>query len=108
EEHHQHRRHAQKRPERQLVIRSLALGHHKSQPENASQHRSSQNRQQRSLHPQKRSRHQHHFHVAQAHPFAPAQPEVSLRAQPQQPASEGRSQQGVGQREHRRRRRGGE
>src|SRR5579863_5935274 len=90
EKHHQNRRHPQKTPERQFIIGLLPPRQNEHDPEHAAQHRPRENRQQRSLHTQKCPRHQHHFYVAEPHPFSSSQPEVGLRDDPQERAAERR------------------
>src|SRR6202789_2130333 len=104
-ENYQKRAGAQKCSKRQFVIRFFAPGQNQYDPDDAAEYRPRHDRQQRPLRAQERPGHQHHFHVAQAHAFAPAQFEIRFRNQPEQTAAYGGTQQRVYQGKHRIRRR---
>src|ERR1700722_10025990 len=101
EKHHQQSPGSQKCAKRQFVVRILAARQNDRHAQHAAEQRTRQNRQQRTLRAEKRPGHQHHFHIAQAHAFAPTQSEIRLGYQPQQAAADGRAQNRVHQRQHR-------
>src|SRR4029077_7680176 len=105
EKYHQHCRQTQEGAEWQLVFGILPSREDKQQAKNAAEHGAGKNRKQGALGTQKRACHQHHFHVAQAHTFAPAQPEIGLGDKPQQAAPDGGAEKPICKRDNRRGRR---
>src|SRR3984885_5003939 len=76
ENNHKQRSGSQKCAKRQFVIATLPPRQNKRDAPHAAEQRPRQNRQQRAFRAEKCPGHQHHFYVAQAHAFAPAQFEI--------------------------------
>src|ERR1700678_1577946 len=81
-ENHEQRARAKKCAKGQLVVRVLALRRDDGDAEDTSEKRAGENREQRSLCAEKGSGHELHLPAPQAHPFAPAQLEVTLGDEP--------------------------
>src|SRR5579863_426021 len=97
EENHEKRARSEKCTKWQFVIATLFRDCNQKDTDDAAEKRTDKDRHHGALQSQKRAHRRHHFYVAEAHAFAPANAKISFGNDPEQTASGGRSQSCVGE-----------